>query len=406
MKITKLFKYGVSTLVMVGASFTVIAKEPQPGDVINASNVDQYSDYMIEAAVALVKKGQVLKVTPTSEKGSLISDSYAAMTKANLGKAKILDEYGTVGLADGSYWPGGAPFPDAKTALEVMVNFQFSNLGAEGDQWSSKDGPQKPVSRFYYINSEGKVYKNSVLAAGQMNMTSRSTSGDSIAGYEDEFLRRYLAFTEPYDVKGIVTLDIQYRDQSILPESYVYLPSFRRVRQVSTANRADSVAGSELSQSDLGGFSDPLGLWTYKILAKKKMLVNVDDAIEAPAYPVEPTFLNGYFPQLERAMQLRDTFVIEAIPRFDTIYSKKIITIDAELYRLSDVGAYDLQGKLYKGIQQDWAYQDDGKPVPPWLLLYNFQTNGATILANNGLAINVDVPLSMFQKSSMKNFSR
>jgi hypothetical protein len=124
MKISKLFKYGVSALVLASASTVVLAKVPQVGDVINASNVDDYSDYMIEAAIELVKKGQVLKVTPTSKKGSLINPYFAELTEKNRGKAKLLDEYGTVGLEDGSPWPGGAPFPEPETALELMVNFQ------------------------------------------------------------------------------------------------------------------------------------------------------------------------------------------------------------------------------------------------------------------------------------------
>ncbi|MEH6503265.1 MAG: DUF1329 domain-containing protein [Cycloclasticus sp.] len=410
MKISKLFKYGVSALVLASASTLVLAKVPQVGDVIDASNVDDYSDYMIEAAIELVKKGQVLKVTPTSKKGSLINPYFAELTEKNRGKAKLLDEYGTVGLEDGSPWPGGAPFPEPETALELMVNFQFSNLSTEADQWSSKGGPYKPVSRFFYINSDAKVYKTALMAGGQIQMTSRMVIDPvpSVPGHEDEYLRRYLYFLAPYDVQGIVTLDIQYRDQSKLPEAYVYLPSFRRVRQVSAANRADSVAGSELSQSDLGGFSDPLGLWKYKIIEKKKMLVSVTDAVYAPPHPEPPTFLNGYFPEQQRPMQLRETFVIEATPRFDTIYSKKIITFDAEVFRLSDVGAYDLQGKLYKAIQQDWNIQQDPGPynVAPWLLIYNFQTAGATVLSNDGLKVNAEISADLFEKSNMKNFAR
>jgi len=323
---------------------------------------------------------------------------------------RVVDECGTVGLEDGSPWLGGAPFPEPKSALEAMVNFQFTNISSEADQWTSNAGPYRPVSRFYYVDSDAKIYKTALMAGGQVQMTSRMLIEPvpAIPGYEDEYLRRYLYFLEPYDVQGLVTLDIQYRDQSKLPESYVYLPAFRRVRQVSASNRADSVAGSELSQSDLGGFSDPLGLWEYKILEKKKGLINVTGSRISIENPENPTLVNGYFPLEYRPMQLRELYVIEATPRYDTIYSKKILTLDAEVFRLSDVGAYDLQGKLYKAIQQDWNIQKEPGPyvLAPWLLLYNFQTKGATLLSNHGVKINAAIDPALFEKSNMKNFAR
>lgn len=408
MKLKTFYLQGLCALAIAMAVINVQAKQPLPGDVIDAANVADYSDYLLDSSVLLIKKGEILEVTPKSEAGVLTHPDYAATTQRNLGKAKLLDEYGTLGLADGSPWPGGTPFPDPKSALEVMVNFQQATFTLQGDDWGSENGPYRPVSRIMFIDGEGKLYKDIVMAAGQINMTGRTILDPvpSIAGYENEILRRYLAFVEPYDVKGIVTLDIQYQDQTRLPESYAYLPSFRRVRQVSTAQRADSVAGSELTQSDLGGFSDPIGLWTYKILNKKEMLVAVKDSIEPVAYPTVPTLLNNYFSQPRRKVELREVYIIEALPRFDTVYSKKVFTIDAEMFRTSDFSIYDNQGNLYKAVQQDWDMAENGRPIPTWLSFYNFQTNGASILSNKGLAVNVDVPLDLFEKASMKNFSR
>ncbi len=395
-------------LVWSITAFNVQAKQPSPGDVIDASNVAEFTDYLLDSSVLLIQKGQILEVTPKSELSTLMHPDYAAITQRNLGKATLLDEYGTLGLADGSPWPGGIPFPNPKSALEVMVNFQQGTFTLQGDDWGSLGGPYRPVSRIMFIDGEGKLYKDIVMAAGQINMTGRTVlePTPSIAGYEDEILRRYLAFLEPYDVKGIVTLDIQYQDQTRLPDSYAYLPSFRRVRQVSTAQRADSVAGSELTQSDLGGFSDPIGLWTYKILAKKEMLVAVKDSVEPVAYPTVPTLYSNYFSQPRRKVELREVYLIEAVPRFDTVYSKKVFTIDAEMYRTSDFSIYDNQGNLYKAVQQDWDMAENGRPIPTWLSFFNFQTKGASILSNKGLGVNVGVPMDLFEKSSMKNFSR
>ncbi|MBV1875920.1 MAG: DUF1329 domain-containing protein [Cycloclasticus sp.] len=408
MKINKLFTYGISALVLASVSVQASAKVPQVGDVIDASNVSEYSDYLIEGNLEYIKDGQVLKVVPKSKEGSLSYPGFIEATKQNAGKARMLDEYGTVGLEDGSYWVGGLPFQEPKSGLEVMANYQYGHLALEGDNWGSRKGTTRPVSRIFSINKDGEVYKELKMAGGQMMMGGRVSMEPKpfVPGHEGELLRRYLTFVEPYDVQGIVTLDIQYQDQSKLPESYVYLPSFRRVRQVSTANRADSVAGTELTQSDLGGFSDPLGLWTYKILKKTEMLVPIKNAV--PAVQEEaPKIYNGYFPEEQRLVELREAYVIEALPRFDTIYSKKVMLIDAEVFRITDVTIYDKQGKLFKSVLQDWALTDDNHPKSTWMMLHNFQTGGSSLFLNYGLDVNVEgISLDLFEKSAMKNFSR
>ena len=158
MKINKLFKFGISALVMASASSVALAKVPQVGDIIDANNVNEYADYLIESSIEFVKKGQVLKIVPTSDKGALSHPDFIEATKRNSGKARLLDDYGTVGLEDGSYWVGGLPFEEPKSALEVMANFQFGNLALQGDDWGSTVGPVRPISRIFSINKDGEIY--------------------------------------------------------------------------------------------------------------------------------------------------------------------------------------------------------------------------------------------------------
>jgi len=273
-------------------------------------------------------------------------------TEANRGKARI-DELGTVSTVDGGPWIGGTPFPDATTAVQIMANYQYTNTGLEGDGWSSIKGPRAAFSRFYYINPKGEIYKDVRVGGAEYHLNGRVNYDPKpiVPGKELEDRRRMFVFLAPYDVKGIVTLDIQYRDQAKLPDSYIYLPNFRRVRRVSTANRADSVAGSEYSVSDLSGFSDPLGLWEFKILEKKPMLINVTDT-PRPNSKGEPDFINGYFLPF-RPVELRETYIIEAKPRYDTVYSRKVLTIDAEIYRISDGDCHWPSGAFICGMETE-----------------------------------------------------
>jgi hypothetical protein len=61
MKINELFKYGISALVMASASSIALAKVPQVGDVIDANNVNEYADYLIESSIELIKKRASIK---------------------------------------------------------------------------------------------------------------------------------------------------------------------------------------------------------------------------------------------------------------------------------------------------------------------------------------------------------
>ena len=395
-----------SILALSGA---VQAKSPMVGDIIDAANVDEYKEYILDSTIELIKMGLVQKVTETSAPGALDNAEYMALSRKNDGKAKILDEYGTIGLEDGSPWIGGIPFLKPKSGIEVMQNYQVANIGLQGDDWSSPKGVLSPLNRLFYVDASGEVYKNLVMAGAQINMSARTKvlPNPYIKGYDDELLRRFFVFLEPYDVRGIVTLDIQYQDQSRLPESYVYLPSFRRVRQVSTAQRADAVAGSQMTQSDLSGFSDPLGLWSFKILETKKMLVHTHGSVDVAPYPKVVTFHNGYFANAQRPVELRDVFIIEATPRNpDIIYGKKIMTIDVETFRTSDFAIYDKQGTLYKAFTQDWILNDVNLPRPVWLSIYNLQTKEATLSGQAFLQINQNPSLRFFDKSSMKEASR
>ena len=317
-----------------------------------------------------------------------------------------IDELGTVSTQDGGPWIGGTPFPEPTSAVEVMANYQYTNTGLEGDDWASVNGMRAAFSRFFYINNKGEVYKDVAVGGAEYHMNGRLNFDPKpiVSGREAEDRRRMFVFLAPYDVKGIVTLDIQYRDQSKLPDSYIYLPNFRRVRRVSTANRADAVAGSEYSVSDLSGFSDPLGLWEFKILEKKLMLMSVTDS---PPVPVkgDPGFINGYFVP-NRPVELREAYIIEATPRYDTVYSRKVLAIDAEVFRISDGDFYDKQGQLYKVVQQFFDNDEEGNVRPTWNLILNLQTGFATMLGQFGVSQNMDVPLRILEVNNLKDFSR
>lgn len=382
------------------------AEVPEPGLEITAANVDSYAEYLPVSMVMRVKQGEILKVYPTSSVEELVYPEWLEMTRnPPQGKGVMLDEAGTWGLADGSPWPGGFPFPEPQNAREIMANFQYH---LTPDDFDSKI-PGNEEGDFWLVDQNGKAYKKQVINLTQRRMTSRVWLDPigSQPGYEEELYRTNTIFFAPYDVRGLVLMNIIYRDQAKLPDGYVYVPVLRRVRRQSSSQRADGVAGSDLTLGDVDTFSDPLGMWDFKLLETKKLLSGQNHqtgSIEVHEGRAEP--VAGRYPYPHSAVELRDTYVIEAIPRYDTIYSKKILHVDTETYRPSVGEFYDRQGKLLKSYVFNWVIHEDFTPNPTWITIQNMQTNTSSLFIVFNLHGNVGTPLSRVMTSSMKDFGR
>ncbi|GEM_PF-6892652 len=387
-------------------SSVALAAEPTPGLMINASNVDQYKEYLPYAAVVNIKAGQVFKVIAPSSEEQLTEAKWIELTKANRGKAVMLDKAGTWGLADGSAWPGGYPFPGSTNPREIMANFQYHLSSDDFD--TSPPGGQ--MGGFSLVDANGKEYKRFIINLTQRRMTSRTTVAPigSQKGYENELYRTNTLFMSPYDANGVVSMNIIYRDQAKLPDAYIYVPALRRVKRLSANQRADAVLGTDLTNGDVDTFSDPLGMWDFKLLATKKLLSTQSNAVSAKGMLDKSlTLLAGYYPNPYSVAELRDTHIIEAIPRYNTIYSKKILYIDAVTYRPTTAEFYDRQGQLLKTYAIDWGVvEKGGSAMPIWIIIKNQQTKTASPFWVFDIKGNVGTPLSRVLEANMPSFGR
>ncbi|RLA43780.1 MAG: outer membrane lipoprotein-sorting protein [Gammaproteobacteria bacterium] len=378
------------------------AASPAVGDVINADNVEQYAEYLAPGWALRVSEGEEIHVFETTPWKQIMLPKWQELTEENRGKAKLIDEAGTLAYEDDGPWPGGVPFPEPETALEVMVNFQFH---IEADDWSVPQNKPVAMSRLE-LHKGGKPIKQQLVSVSRTRMTSRAFFDPmpSIPGYEDELERTVTLFLSPYDVNGLATLSIIYRDQSKLPNAFAYVPVLRRVRRTPTNQRADSVGGTDLTIGDLQGFSDPLGMWDFKILGRRSMLATMTRAPAAAAPPDPTPMVAGRFISPYASAELRDTYIIEAIPKYDTIYSKKILYLDAHTFRPTVTDFYDKQGKLLKSYHIYWSW--DNWPNPRLVFIHNLQTRSVTTNSNFNIQGNVNPPLRNMLESSLSEFSR
>lgn len=384
---------------------TAMAEQVPVGTQIDAGNVEQYKSLLPTGTYVNVKAGEILKVIPTTPLDQLVDPKWLELTEANRGKAKMLDEAGTWGLADGSFWPGGYPFPGTDDPREIMANFQY-HLTPDDIDTIPAGGH---MGGFSLVNGEGKQYKRFIINLTQRRMTGRVWTPPLGAepGYENELYRTNTLFFEPYDSKGVISMNVIYRDQAALPDAYVYVPVLRRVRRLSSSQRADAIQGSDLTAGDVDTFADPLGMWDFKLLGTETLLVNqngsppsegmLDNSVQLVA---------NYYPSPYTVVESRQVHIIEATPRYSTIYSKKVLYVDSQTYRPAVGEFYDRQGQLLKTYEMNWNIKKDFTPSPNWIVIKNQQTGNASIFWVFEINANVGTPLSRVLTSSMSESSR
>lgn len=312
----------------------------QAGQKITKDNMHLFKDNIPVAMEILLEDGAEWIVTPHTPSEKLVIPALVEATHRNAGKALVKPD-GSVYSADGGPWYGGFPVPNPQTAIDVMANWLYRDV----------DNVEE-IAYEYWTNPAGKSYKTIRAHRRELFMNGRVCI-DNVRqepGFEGELRREVLINEAPYDVKGISILTISYQDQSRLPDAWGYIPVLRRVQRFSTAQRDDSLDGSDLRGVNINLFSDPLGFWNWKLLERKPMLSSV--TLDNPTVTEE----DGQLPRIKGKyriggkLELRDTFVIEASPNSkagDRIYSRILLYIDAASYHPWWATYYDNQGELW-----------------------------------------------------------
>lgn len=138
-------------------------------------------------------------------------------------------------------------------------------------------------------------------------------------------------FNKPKDVKG--TAFLSYSHAVGADDQWLYLPSLKRVKRIASNNKSGPFMGSEFSFEDLSSFE--IKKYTYNYLGEEKL---------------SDEFLQGAEVELEL-----DTYKVEQVPTDKSSgYSKRIVWIDKDEYRIVKVEFYDRKKSLLKTL----SYQD------------------------------------------------
>ena len=185
--------------------------------------------------------------------------------------------------------------------------------------------------------------------------------------------KRLLIFDNPRDVKGTVILTATAKTKS--DDQWLYLPSVKRVKRITSNNKTGPFMGSEFSYEDLGSFE--LEKYTYKYIQKEKCELNDGQCYLVERFPLDK----------------------------DSGYTRQIIWIDEEQYRLLKVEYYDRKDELLKTLNlSDYQQYNDKYWRAGSMVMDNIQTNKKTILNWSDYKFGVGISRNDFLPNRLSEF--
>lgn len=177
-------------------------------------------------------------------------------------------------------------------------------------------------------------------------------------------------FDNPPDVKGTAVLTYSH---GLKPDDqWIYLPSLKRVKRISSANKSGPFVGSEFAFEDIASWQ--LDKFAYKYLK--------DGTVDGS-----------------------DCFVLEFLPKYENSgYSKEIWYIDKKIYQSRKVEFYDRKGDLFKTLLLKDYHQYLGKY---WraheLFMENHQTGKTTRLIRDNYQFRTTLNEREFTEGALTN---
>jgi hypothetical protein len=178
---------------------------------------------------------------------------------------------------------------------------------------------------------------------------------------------------EPFDARGILVLTYRYkvadgpRAQAKNDDTWVYVPTLRRVRRISTAQRTDAVSGTDFTFDDLRSFSGIVPQYDWTCLGTLDVLAPVNTKVKGYPHEQDHNFGPYGLSYADDRWELRHAVKIRMKPRnADHPYSAKDLYLDLQTYIPLYSFAYDQKQELWKIIWHNHRWSEDTSVSGPW----------------------------------------
>lgn len=185
----------------------------------------------------------------------------------------------------------------------------------------------------------------------------------------DDGDKTMVVFDEPRDVKGTALMTFTHIAQP--DDQWLFLPALKRVKRISSSNKSGPFVGSEFAYEDLT--SQEVKKYSYKWLR------------DEPCGDLT-------------------CFVIERYPEYENSgYTRQIVWIDQDEYRVHKVEYYDRKNELLKTLNlTDYKKYLDKYWRALTLTMVNQQTGKSTMLKWSGYEFKVGLTEDDFTKTRLK----
>ena len=324
-----------------------IAQEaiPQAGTVIDKSNIDTYKhlfpDVFLEAFTTGWDLIEPLVITVTDPVDNPVPQAFLEHSEKNRGKYS-LDADGLI--VGGAYKDiNGFPFPgitpdDKDFITKFMWNYDY--------KYVSDDLTGKFMN---YEKRRGSRTNTSLVTGRQVFFQSRLYDDPKPLYETRDGIRstNFIRILQPSVQKNFITLLIRYVDQKRPDDTYLYLPSMRRVLRGEAGQRSTPINASTQAPDDFnGGFTGRIPEFTYKLVGEKKMLVLGNAQL---GYTEMKKQKHENIPVEKENWMVKDVYIIDIFAKDDKYpQGKKRIWVDKETCWAYYGAAWDRAGALWK----------------------------------------------------------
>src|SRR5215468_5387269 len=344
------------TAALLGIAGGSATAQPPPGTVINKANADQVKDLVSPGVMWCLQHGMAMKVIPY--KKIEWNQTFKEATEKYSGQVKL--------SADGRSVEGhvaGQPFPkidpnDPQVALKIMFNYEYRPYVSDDFDLRNFDADTGTVS-----NNPLEVERHFILDHLRTLLYTARLVVDPkpvlLPNSENVRLKQSLhPILEPFDLKGVGLTGIRYLDPDRQDDTWLYLPTLRRVRRLSSAQRSDALFGQDTDVDSYGGYAGQIPWFSWKFLGDKKILAT----FHAEKFPVEYCPGGADFVYCD-TWEPRDVYVVEGTSKqAQYAYGKRVLYIDKETYYIAYSDIYDKAGQLWKVWINQFGFRNKAAP--------------------------------------------
>lgn len=339
----------------------VAPADVQPGDLITKENQDKIKGLVADGVQWCVNRGMEMKIVPYQK--IPLPTLYQEATEKYAAQVKLKEDQTLEGYV------AGRPFPqidleDPTAATKLMYNFERTHYFTDdlalhlfdadtGQLQVDQDGNQRyTVERHFVLD-----WLRALQFSGRLHIDPKP----EIVPNKDAAFRKAGLYPvlEPFDLKGIGGINYRYLDPLRQDDLWLYLPSLRRVRRLSSAQRSEALFGQDIDVDSYGGYAGQIPWFTWKFLGKKPMLAS----LHGENMPPVPCKSDGGMTFCEAWEKRPEVMIVEGVPKAEAYaFSKRVIYIDHESFFIIYTDLYDRGGELWKTVMQ--SIRTSTKPNP------------------------------------------